>query len=138
MLRRSLLLQRASFLYCIVLHVIHIASRFSRNTSPQVLRLSTTNEAARGQLLCVKLVYYIECSKVIELHCGGKMVAQLHMLREVDNLSRRSSTYVSPECEAFMDIPASSVYWDTETTKCVECFSVTGIIPRNIYSKFIM
>lgn len=46
------------------------------------------------------------------------MVAKLHVLKDLDNLSRRSSTYVAPECEKFFELPPFTFENNERTTKC--------------------
>lgn len=46
------------------------------------------------------------------------MVAKLHVLKDLDNLSRRSSTYVAPECEKFFELPAFNFDNLEQTTTC--------------------
>lgn len=57
---------------------------------------------------------------------GLRMVAQLHVLKDVDNLSRRSSTYVNPDCEQFYDIPPC-VYLQDERSKRLTCCQFPGV-----------
>lgn len=46
------------------------------------------------------------------------MVAKLHVLKDLDNLSRRSSTYVAPECEKFFELPSFTFDNLEQTTTC--------------------
>lgn len=46
------------------------------------------------------------------------MVAKLHVLKDLDNLSRRSSTYIAPECEKFFELPAFNLDTLEQTTTC--------------------
>lgn len=46
------------------------------------------------------------------------MVAKLLVLKDFENLSRRSSTYVAPECEKFFELPAFTFETIEQTTTC--------------------
>lgn len=46
------------------------------------------------------------------------MVAKLHVLKDLDNLSRRSSTYIAPECEKFFELPSFTFENLEQTTTC--------------------
>lgn len=70
----------------------------------------------------------IHCANYIRNKQTAKMVAQLLVLKEYDNLSRRSSTYVDPETsDKFFEIPITFQSDENgTTTKCVNCFQISG------------
>lgn len=53
------------------------------------------------------------------------MVGKILAIRELENVSRRNSTYVDPECDKFFDMPTFIYASRSElTTTCNGCFQI--------------